>query len=281
MQPSLSTCKNCGNVFTGNYCNNCGEKVFTEHDKSIAHLVEEGFHFVTHFDGKFLTTVKAILLHPGKLSLDYCSGIQKRYFKPLSFFLLLVVLYLLFPIAQGLNMTLGNHVQASYYGNYAREQVLHLMASRHLTEDYVIEHFHAASEKVSKLLLVLIIPVMALWARLLTYKKGRPYFDHFIFSTEMNSLLVLGGFLILPLIVRLLLWVVFFFTKVDFFNDTWVAFILISFIIVYTFFAAKRFYKLSTLQAVLFAALFVFLYAAIVQFVYKFLLFFISLKLVH
>src|SRR4051812_13168732 len=82
---TVITCKNCSNQFTGNYCNNCGEKVYTAHDKSILHFLEEGMHFITHFDGSFFSTLKAIFTTPGKLSTDYTNGIRKRYFKPLSF----------------------------------------------------------------------------------------------------------------------------------------------------------------------------------------------------
>ena len=76
-------CKNCGNRFTGKYCNVCGEKVYTEKDKSIKYIIEEGFHFLTHFEGTFLKSLKAIITRPGTLSLDYCNGIRKKYFKPL------------------------------------------------------------------------------------------------------------------------------------------------------------------------------------------------------
>ncbi len=282
MPPSPATCKNCGNVFTGNYCNSCGEKVFTEHDKSIIHLLEEGFHFITHLEGKFFTTIKTMLTRPGRLSLDYCSGIQKKYVKPLSFFLLLVVLYLLFPIAQGLNMTIGAHVQSSLYGGYAREQALHVMSSKHLTEAYLVEHFHTASEKVSKLLLILIIPLMALWSWLLTNKrKDKLFFDHFIFSTEVNSFMVLWSFLLLPILSRLIYMLIGLFINHYFFSDILFAILATGSIGVYTFLAARRFYGLTALKSVLYTLLFVGLYIVVFQFGYKFLLFFISLKLVH
>ncbi len=282
MQSTLVTCKACGHPFAGNYCNHCGEKIYTHHDKSVIHLAEESLHFVTHFEGKFFTTLKALLTRPGKLSLDYCNGIRKKYFKPLSFFLLLVVLYLLFPVAKGLNMPLGNHVQSELYGSYARSQALQLMASKHLSEAYLIEHFHTASEKVSKILLVLIIPVMALWCWLLTFKrKDKSYFDHFIFSTEINSFLVLWGFLILPLLTRGILTIISLFTHRDFFSDDLIALVLIATIDIYIFKAARQFYGFTWQKALLFTLLFTALYIAVVQYLYKFLLFFISLKLVH
>ena len=59
--------------------------------------------------GTFFNTLKKIFTKPGQLSVDYCNGKRKTYFKPLSLFLLLVVVYLLFPVFEGLNMKLYYH----------------------------------------------------------------------------------------------------------------------------------------------------------------------------
>src|SRR5689334_1275203 len=104
MESATINCKNCGHSFSGKYCNNCGEKVYTEHDRTFMHFVEEGMHFITHLDGTLINTIRTMFKSPGKLSVDYCAGKRKTYFKPLSFFLLLVVIYLLFPFFQALNM---------------------------------------------------------------------------------------------------------------------------------------------------------------------------------
>lgn len=100
----LRSCSNCGNTFSGNYCNNCGQEYFDHEDKSFAHLAGEVLHFITHLEGSFWLTLKTVLASPGSLAKDYCAGARKRYFIPISFFLLIVVLYLVFPIFQGLNM---------------------------------------------------------------------------------------------------------------------------------------------------------------------------------
>ncbi|MEJ7625555.1 MAG: DUF3667 domain-containing protein [Ferruginibacter sp.] len=112
-----NTCKNCGFNFTGYYCNRCGEKVYTEVDKSLTHLIQGTFHFITHLEGTFLNALKTFLTQPGKFSFDYCRGIRKKYYKPVSFFMMLVILYLIFPRFQGLNMKLSTYAD-KYYGFY-------------------------------------------------------------------------------------------------------------------------------------------------------------------
>src|SRR5690349_21293596 len=111
MQDALIACKNCGNQFTGKFCNNCGEKVYTEHDKTFAHFIEESFHFITHIDSKFLRTWWLVMTRPAVVSTDISQGVRKRYYKPINLFLIGVVLYLLFPFFPGLNMPLRTHRQ--------------------------------------------------------------------------------------------------------------------------------------------------------------------------
>ncbi|MEO6406401.1 MAG: DUF3667 domain-containing protein [Ferruginibacter sp.] len=279
MDPHI--CKNCGNHFSGKYCNACGEKVYTQADKKIKYLVADVFHFISHFEGKFLLTVKTILTKPGKFSFDYCDGIRNKYFKPLSFFLLLVIIYLIFPIAQGLNMSLSSHVNASTYSGYAKSEVIKLLRVKHFSEDFLIESFHKKSEIVSKLLLVLIIPLMAWLTWAITRKKQKLYFDHFIFSTEINSFMVLWGFLILPLLSGLVYWIISLLTKKEYFSDIAFAVILISFICIFLFMASMRFFSFRVWQSLLFSIIYVAVYVSIIQFVYKFLLFFITIKLIH
>lgn len=201
---SLQNCKNCGQEFAGKFCNNCGEKVYTVHDKSILHFTEEGLHFITHFEGSFFRTLKAIFVTPGKLSADYTNGVRKKYFKPLSFFLLLVVLYLLFPLLSGLNMPMTYHLHQFPYSAMAQNWVQHFL-DKHptFTIKQVEDMFAAKSEKTSKLLLFVIIPLVALPLWLL-FKKQRPYyFDSLIFSTEFNSFFLIIQFFIVPLLITM------------------------------------------------------------------------------
>jgi hypothetical protein len=204
MQASMTdhTCKNCGNRFNGKFCNQCGEKVYTDNDRRIGHFLEEGFHFITHFEGTFFTTVKSIFIRPGQLSLDYSEGIRKKYFKPLSFFLLLIVLYLIFPLMNGLNMKLVSYETQAFYGDWVKDKVSQFLTLHpDITMEQLAERFAAKSGKASKILLFFIIPITALPLWLFNYRKRPLFYDHLILSTEFNSMFILVGFFIVPLII--------------------------------------------------------------------------------
>lgn len=282
MQPTLQTCKNCSNSFTGKYCNHCGEKIYHEKDKSIFHFFEEGLHFITHFDGTFFNTIKKIFTQPGQLSVDYCNGKRKTYFKPVSLFLLLVVLYLLFPMFQGLNMKLYYHVNHDLYGNYARTKVAGLMAEKHFTAEQLETIFHQKSEKTSKFLLLILLPLTALFFWLLTFRKRKYFFDQMVFSAEINCMYLLWGFLLLPLVVSLAENLYHLITGTYFEgSDPVMGLVIYAVLGLYTGIGARRFYKLKRSQSIGFALLFCLAHVIIVQYIYKFILFFIVIHQIH
>jgi hypothetical protein len=191
-------CKNCGNQFSGNYCNQCGEKVYTEHDKTFRHFIEDGFHFITHFDSKLLKTWWLVMTRPGKVSLDIADGIRKPYYKPLNLFIIGVILYLLFPIFEGLNMPLSYH-KSEQYGYIAELMIEQKMHKLQLTEQQLSEKFAQKSGKFAKILLLVIIPLSALGLQALFYKRKRFFFDHATLSAELNTFYLYFTFFILPL----------------------------------------------------------------------------------
>jgi len=273
-----TVCKNCGNAFSGKFCNNCGEKVYTDKDKSVKHLLLDGLHFITHLEGSFFNTAITLFKSPGKFSLDYCNGLRKKYFKPLSFFLLLVILYLLFPLSEGLNVSPHDHVTHSLYGKYAMGKATKVIQRRHWSDAEFGEAFRHASEKVSKFLLFLIIPVMALVSWAFSFKKCKYFHDNFVFSIEANSFFILWTFLIFPLIFRLIIYPLF--PGMGENSDVYLTIINFCFFLIYLFFASKRFFGFSWWYSIIYALSFVFFLAVFFQYVYKFILFYITIHLI-
>lgn len=196
-------CKNCGAGFSGNYCNQCGEKVYTHHHKKLSHVVNEVFHFSTHLDSKFVKTLWLYFSRPGFVSKEYCEGKRIKYFKPVSLFLVSVVIYLLFPLLQGMNISFSSHIGNNkgmgiqYSIKWARQK----MIRKHLTEYELAASFNQASPKFAKGLLLLLLPLSALSLQLIFWKKRKFFFDHFVLSTEFNTFFLLSNFMVLPLLV--------------------------------------------------------------------------------
>jgi Protein of unknown function (DUF3667) len=86
------TCPTCGNGYDGSYCNNCGEKVFHEHDLSLPHLVEQTVDSFTHFDLKIPKSLLNVF-NPGFLTYEFLHGIRVPFAKPVQLFIICNVIF--------------------------------------------------------------------------------------------------------------------------------------------------------------------------------------------
>jgi hypothetical protein len=81
-----NNCLNCGTTVIGKYCHNCGQENI-EPKESLWHLIVHFFNDVTHFDGKFFSTLKDLLFKPGFLSKQYMKGRRASYLNPIRMYL--------------------------------------------------------------------------------------------------------------------------------------------------------------------------------------------------
>ncbi len=194
-------CLGCGNAFTGNYCNQCGEKVYDDHEKTFGHFIGHTLHFLTHLDNKFLKSFVLVFRRPGFLSMEICRGVRKKYFPPLNLFLIGVILYLLFPLLQGLNMSLESHL-SHIYAPLLQPMVQYKLKSSADMSALAADYARIAPT-VAKPLLLIIIPLCALVLSILFRKSRRYFYDHMTLSAELNTFFIFLSFFILPLFDRI------------------------------------------------------------------------------
>lgn len=78
-------CLNCNAEVHGKYCSICGQENL-EPAESVWHLVSHFFNDITHFDGKFFSSLKLLLLKPGFLSYEYKMGRRNSYLNPVRMY---------------------------------------------------------------------------------------------------------------------------------------------------------------------------------------------------
>lgn len=267
-------CKNCGGISVKNYCSDCGEKVYHDHHKTIGHLLEEAVHFITHLDGSIFKTARAVFFKPGQLSLDYCNGVRRKYFKPLSFFLICVVLYLLFPMFEGLNMRGETYANKKYRFTWVALPIITKKAeNKNVTQAEIIKKYNELSPKISKLFLLALLPMLAMLLFILFFRQRQFFFDHYIMATEFASFWLTVKFLLLPTIM--LLGTLIEPTIVKYFSDgNWVLWQSINAIfMVVAAISFKRFYGQNWAWSIIKAVLFVVIFGMFIMYVYHVLLF--------
>jgi hypothetical protein len=85
-------CLNCGATVTGEYCQNCGQRNVVPR-QTFWHLVTHFFNDITHFDGKFFTTLKLLLFRPGFLSSEWVLGRRTKYLDPVRMYLFISAIF--------------------------------------------------------------------------------------------------------------------------------------------------------------------------------------------
>ncbi len=87
-------CLNCNAQVTGKYCHICGQENI-EPKESALHLVNHFFQDITHFDGKFFSSLKLLITKPGFLSAEYVRGRRASYLNPIRMYVFTSAIFFL------------------------------------------------------------------------------------------------------------------------------------------------------------------------------------------
>ena len=80
------TCLNCGTEVPDRFCSHCGqENVDTK--ESFGHLINHFFQDITHYDSKFVLTLKYLFTRPGLLTKQYVDGRRMDYVNPIRLYI--------------------------------------------------------------------------------------------------------------------------------------------------------------------------------------------------
>ena len=109
-------CLNCNAQVAGKYCQICGQENI-EVKESTWHLITHFFNDITHFDGKFFSTLKYLVFKPGFVSTEYIKGRRQSYLNPVRmyvftsaiFFLIFFSLYHFTESSIGVNQSINKH----------------------------------------------------------------------------------------------------------------------------------------------------------------------------
>jgi Protein of unknown function (DUF3667) len=87
-------CLNCNAQLQGRYCYICGQEN-VELKESAGHLVSHFFQDITHFDGKFFTSLKYLILRPGYLPREYMAGRRASHLNPVRMYVFTSAIFFL------------------------------------------------------------------------------------------------------------------------------------------------------------------------------------------
>ena len=85
-------CLNCGADLYDRFCHKCGQEN-VEPRQSFWQLTVHFFEDLTHFDGKFFTTIKYMFTKPGFLTSEYVNGKRAAYVNPIRMYLFVSAMF--------------------------------------------------------------------------------------------------------------------------------------------------------------------------------------------
>lgn len=218
--PASDACRNCGAPVTDAYCGACGQKRFDESDRRLGHLAAQCFALLTDIDGRLWGSLRALVLRPGVLDRDYMDGRRRRWLAPITLFLLANLVYFLAPLHADFDLPFASQVPGpmavaamgdaapaglerfpgQLHGVLTAAPTRALVARRDARErtaggdGYTLadlrRDYDAAAGDVSKALLVLHVPFVALLLMAAMAGRGRYYAEHVVVTLHFFALLL-------------------------------------------------------------------------------------------
>ncbi|HEX9981397.1 MAG TPA: DUF3667 domain-containing protein [Flavobacterium sp.] len=177
------TCKNCEIPLTAGYkfCPNCSQNAHL-HRLSLHEVFHEAIHYFTHADKGIFQLLRDLTIKTGGVAREYVDGKRKKYYPPLSFFLLVVTVYVLAINLDGSPQTetIKEQPELSHIKDPVKKQKMVEMFRR---RDEAVIFIQKHSNIVS--MLILPLSTFFFW---LFYRKGRyNYTEHMIAGMYMSG----------------------------------------------------------------------------------------------
>ena len=211
MEPDLQTCTNCGATLPNgaSYCPACGQKVLTDDDRRLHALAREVFAEATDMRGRVLPSLFSLLFLPGRLALAYRVGQRRRCVSPIGLFLFANVIYFLIPSLSDFQITLFDQITLQFYSPWIEPIVNDRLGVPSAIDAWengsramvaLANDYELRAADISKTIIVVHVPFIALITALLTIDKGYRFIDHVAAALHFMAFVLLY-FVFAPMVI--------------------------------------------------------------------------------
>ncbi|MTW11640.1 DUF3667 domain-containing protein [Pseudoduganella eburnea] len=217
-----NTCRNCGATTSGNYCHMCGQETRL-HSPSLGEFLHEFIGHYVALEGRLWGTITRLLFRPGLLTTEYIAGRRKRYVEPLRLYLSLSIIF--FAVLKLSNVGIVNvdpHAAQPVAIQQAEPEKREAQGDAGKMQEWLkretpdiyhsIDRFNrlpdqeksavmqAGFYKYVPYAIFLLMPLFALWLKLLYLGTGKRYGEHLLFALHTNAFafVMLAIFMFLP-----------------------------------------------------------------------------------
>lgn len=198
---NINTCLNCGTELKGKFCYTCGQKKIEPSERRFIFFVKQFFGSAFFLENNFLKNVLYLLIKPGFLVKEFVEGRRKRYMAPFSLFLLINLFYFFFSSLSDLNPSLWEQTEYQVYSSWTKKVVQNKLERRNVEFKDYEKKYNMKSSELAKTMIVLNVPIFALFIAMLFNKKEYYFADHLIFSLYLFAFVLLGIILSIAIVV--------------------------------------------------------------------------------
>ncbi|PIB23696.1 hypothetical protein BFP77_15380 [Maribacter sp. 4U21] len=196
-------CLNSSAPSNGNFCQQCGQAVRDNTDRSIGKLLGEFFGNIFFLDNRFLLSVWYLFRYTGLMTVEFLKGKLKKFISPITLFLFFNLIYFFVNPLSDYSLSLVDQVYSQPYSDWVREWVVSKLKTEGLEGTSYAVNYQNSSDTISKSIMIINIPMIALFVYLLALKKRRFYYDSLIFAFHFFSLFM-ASWIMLPWVSKLL-----------------------------------------------------------------------------
>lgn len=216
---TASVCPNCGAIVSGNFCHECGQETVL-HPPSTREFLHEFIGHYVALEGKLWKSLLLLLFRPGQLTLEYINGRRVRYIQPLRLYLTFSLIFFAVakygghdevpaPAGQG-HAPAAAHRQADKQGGLMREdepgEIAEGSVDLRKRIGSVDAHWGEQADRFSRMspaerdkvmrtafstyvpyAVFLMMPLFALYLKVLYLGSGRRYGEHLLFALHVNA----------------------------------------------------------------------------------------------
>lgn len=191
-------CLNCGAYVKATFCDHCGQRVRDNSDRSVSRLLGEFLGNLFFIDNRFLLSVGYLIRFPGRMTVEFLEGKRKKFISPISLFLFFNLIYFLVNPLSDYSLALYDQTYSQpYSGKWMEDWIRLKLQNEGLDWQAYSIIYQKMSDNIAKSIMIINVPLIALFMYPMVFKSRRYYFDSIIFafhyfSVFMASLVMLS-----------------------------------------------------------------------------------------
>lgn len=143
-------------------------------------------------DNRFFISLKYLLSKPGEMTVEFLEGKRKKFLSPVTLFLFVNLIYFFITPLTDYSLPLRDQIKYQPYSNTAKIWVEQKIEEQEISYESYASRYNRTSDNISKTVMILNVPFIALFVHLFSFKRRKFYFDSFIFSLHFFSFFLIS-----------------------------------------------------------------------------------------